>query len=312
MAVRYFERVTSAGEKVALFRLKVNEAQRELDEDAWTDGAWKPTSRLMEYLFDGSTEVVEVAERDAMRDFPDALESRVAKEMRPTFTIKHLAGKHDQKTHAGHGHGGDLRAIADIINAKTDALTVDGFIESFADLNEQFEGGGEFLQEATDSVDGLIKRGAPIDDGIKLTRQALNAVDDDYAEDVFVALDGNGDIAGAVSYSIESPFATDASYKGDDFEGAEIDMPEMVHMQYLGTTGIIDGAGSALFGQVVRTAAREKKAIYLEPLNKKARSFWEAMGFVGEIKIGNTLASMEGELVLSADAVAELARLLND
>jgi hypothetical protein len=108
MAVRYFERVTVAGDKVALFRLKVDEVQREIVEDAWTDGTWTPTTRLVEYLFDGSTEIVEVNERDAMRDFPDALTSRVAKTITPTFTLKHLAGQHDQEAH---GVGGGAREL---------------------------------------------------------------------------------------------------------------------------------------------------------------------------------------------------------
>ena len=126
MAVRYFERVTVAGDKVALFRLNVDEVQREIVEDAWTDGTWTPTTRLVEYLFDGSTEIVEVNERDAMRDFPDALTSRVAKTITPTFTLKHLAGQHDQRTHGSGGgsvYGGAFRARFD--DEETFAFDVD-------------------------------------------------------------------------------------------------------------------------------------------------------------------------------------------
>ena len=79
MTITFFERVIGDGQPVALFRLNIDEAKQEVNEDIWQNGEWSSTDRLSGYLFDGSSEVVRVTEREAMRDFPDAMVSRVAK-----------------------------------------------------------------------------------------------------------------------------------------------------------------------------------------------------------------------------------------
>jgi len=105
MTVTFFERVIGDGQPVALFRLNLDEVKQEIYEDVWQNGEWSSTDRLSGYLFDGSSEVVRVTEREAMRDFPDAMVSRVAKKksLAPIFVVKHLPHQHDQ---GKHGSGG--------------------------------------------------------------------------------------------------------------------------------------------------------------------------------------------------------------
>ena len=53
-------------------------------------------------------------------------------------------------------------------------------------------------------------------------------------------------------------------------------------LHYLGTTGIVDGAGSALFGDAVKFAAENGVGISLSPLDAEAQDFWKSMGFHAE------------------------------
>jgi hypothetical protein len=50
--------------------------------------------------------------------------------------------------------------------------------------------------------------------------------------------------------------------------------------------------------------------LILEPLNKKAKTFWEAMGFSDTIKVGTKTVLTETGLVMDAQAVSDLAGLL--
>ena len=298
MAVRYFERITSAGDKVALFRLNVDQVKRELNEDAWTDGAWKTTSRLMEYLFEGSTEVVEVAERDAMRDFPDALESRVAKEIHPTFIVKHLAGQHDQKTH-GSGAPIDAKEIASVINEKTFDLSMGEY--------EEIEIEGEDREVALDSIQlmmsmGEINKGA----GVAMT---MYAIKDDEATDKIAIINSEGAVAGAASARVENIDVVivprDRGWDTPDKVGS---LNDVLHMTYLGTTGIEDGVGSTLFGSMLTRAAKQNRPIVLEPLDSKARAFWHRMGFRDEITVDGVTYSGGGDtMLMSAETVAAIA-----
>lgn len=112
MVTRYFQRVDNTEQPVALFRLVVEPLAQTIEETQWeTNVGWVGTDRLVAYLIDGSPIVDEVNERTAMRAFPDAFVSRVAK----VTIAKHLAGKHDQSTH---GRGGGMGAPREESRAK--------------------------------------------------------------------------------------------------------------------------------------------------------------------------------------------------
>jgi hypothetical protein len=112
MVTRYFQRVDNTEQPVALFRLVVEPLAQTIEETQWeTNVGWVGTDRLVAYLIDGSPIVDEVDERTAMRSFPDAFVSRVAK----VTIAKHLAGKHDQ---SAHGRGGGMGAPREESRAK--------------------------------------------------------------------------------------------------------------------------------------------------------------------------------------------------
>jgi hypothetical protein len=131
VTVRYFQRILADGSPVALFRHSTDERAKTLTEARWDSNAgWDPTDRLTEYLVDGYALIEEVGERDAMRAFPDAFESRIAKVMEPTVTVKHLAGKHDQASHGtGGGRASQLNPDNQFGSPFTARMTEDGEFE---------------------------------------------------------------------------------------------------------------------------------------------------------------------------------------
>lgn len=298
---------------VVLFRLDVNTDTKEINETVWDGASWQETNRLTMYIADGSTEVEQVLERDATLVFPDAFREQAPnfKRIIPSVMSKHLAGKHDQKTHSGgHGHGRDLKEVADKINEKTALMTANG--EIF--LAGQNEDEGEELELAQESVNLIIAQGAPNDDGMEMTMNALDKAGDPVVEDVFIAVEETGMVAGAVAVSRGESFGIDIS-GGDDVDMDNMDdfiveIPKMMTINYLGTTGLADGAGSAMFGKVVKQAAKEKRGLILEPLNDKAKTFWQGMGFSDTIKVGAKLVLTDAGLVMDAQAVSDLAGLL--
>jgi hypothetical protein len=298
---------------LALFRLDVDTDRKEINETVWDGSSWQETNRLTMYIGYGSTEVEQVLERDATLVFPDAFREKAPNFQRiiPTVMSKHLAGKHDQASHAGgHGHGRDLTEVANKVNEKTALINANGEVFRAGQTEDE----AEELELAQESVRLIIAQGAPNDDGMEMTMNALDKAGDPVVEDVFIAVEGTGMVAGAVAVSRGEAFGIDIS-GGDDVDMDNMDdfvveIPKMMTMNYLGTTGLADGAGSALFGKVVKRAALEERGLILEPLNKKAKTFWEAMGFSDTIKVGTKTVLTETGLVMDAQAVSDLAGLL--
>jgi len=312
VTVRYFQRILADGSPVALFRHSTDERAKTLTEARWDSNAgWDPTDRLTEYLVDGYALIEEVGERDAMRAFPDAFESRIAKVMEPTVTVKHLAGKHDQKTHAGHGHGGDLAQIASKIKEKTSALEAGG-----GAIISATEEDIVMAQENLEMIADLNGTSIDDDSGLQMTRNALDAeqTSDNVEHETLIAVEGEtGSVAGAIRVEHVPAFAIDENKAetADEPEDAVVEVPRVTTIAYLGTTGMTDGAGSALFGSAVKIAAKRKEGLILEPLDAQAESYWRAMGFVDKIKIGSANIVLEDGLILSAEAVADLAKALS-
>ena len=95
------------------------------------------------------------------------------------------------------------------------------------------------------------------DTGVVLTIAAL-----DEGPNVLVARDASGAIAGALSFD-------DNNVK---------DWGNAVYISFLGTTGITNGAGSALAREATRWAANSDKFVLGSP-TEKSTPFWKKMGW---------------------------------
>jgi hypothetical protein len=301
---------------LALFRLDVDTDRKEINETVWDGSSWQETDRLTMYIGYGSTEVEQVLERDATLAFPDAFRDKAPnfKRIIPSVMSKHLAGKHDQASHgAGHGHTGDLAQIAGKIKEKTSSIEADGgsiFQASGSGIDEdEAQENLELAKEGVQMVVGLDSK-LKSDRGIQMTNDALGD-EGDMDGDVHVVVEGKtGTVAGAMRLDSEPVGGFDENPKFDNPLDAYVEIPNMTHIAFLGTTGTADGAGSALFGRAVQHAAKRKEGLALEPLDKDARSFWRSMGFADNIKIGGRQIAMDAALVMSPEAVQDLAQAI--
>lgn len=111
------------------------------------------------------------------------------------------------------------------------------------------------------------------------------------------ALDTNGEV-----HIIPGDFGPDAAmstYLRRDSK----DVPYL-EIEYLGTSGGVDGAGTRLFAQALRTASQDGVEMRLFPLDADAESYWSSVGFVRQYPPG----SGSREMRLPAEAVKELAQ----
>lgn len=108
------------------------------------------------------------------------------------------------------------------------------------------------------------------DKGVQFTRYALDKDSHVPGTKVFVASakparPGPGDLAGAISF-----------YEHE--EAGE----RFVHVDYLGTTGVAAGAGTALAHAVAKYAAARGLGVMGEPENEGAQAFWTKIGWHGD------------------------------
>jgi hypothetical protein len=157
-------------------------------------------------------------------------------------------------------------------------------------------------QEGLDSMDiesleeGLIAR-----DTLRLMRQDYQPAEGDPGWDMTDAAveswskstvtttltNQDGHIAGAVNFTRDPNRA--------------LGVPEpVIEMRFLGTTGIVDGAGSTLFGSVIRYAAKNGGGLALQPLDSEALMYWQNMGFQdagsGLYMSSNTVKAIAGKI----------------
>jgi len=114
-----------------------------------------------------------------------------------------------------------------------------------------------------------------------------------------VVIEDKSDIAGAGAYGFD--------FERDKYGGYASE-PRAVEFQLAGSSGVAKGAGTAIFGRVVRAAAEKGLPIYLEPLGgTNATKFWSDFGFK---VIG--MNQMNGAPLMGLDAVSvtALAKLL--
>lgn len=213
---------------------------------------------------------------------------------------KHLTGRHDQSTHAHNGKLTGLSTVADKLNEKSKLVKENGGkIERLTTIEQQDSDYqqllvmGEQVAQGVDPDGGMsAEDGIAFDNGYQMTKDALTwknptAISDD--EEHLVTLhDKDGNLAGA------SVIYEDANYNGEP----------IATLGYVGTTGYMDGAGSALYADSLKWASKKGLGIQLQPLDSDARSFWEAMGFQSNV---------EDKIYLYMDSteVAEIAGKLN-
>jgi hypothetical protein len=202
--------------------------------------------------------------------------SLVVKKAKSVYVVpplmKHQAGKHDQSTHGSWAEG-FAKGIAEKISQKTASLKDQGVTQEFltdkkrkADLFVNLE---NVAISAVES-DKKLNPESDLDlDEILYTQEFImtsRAMDweNDNPEIAFksVLLTDKGNVAGAMAVSLEG------NSNGED----------IVEIHYLGTTGIVDGAGSMLYGQAINYAYKNKMGLQLYPL-KEAVPFWKEMGF---------------------------------
>jgi hypothetical protein len=121
-----------------------------------------------------------------------------------------------------------------------------------------------------------------IDPGVMQALEAVGGIKygevDLQGDKVIVAYDKNNDIAGALSY-------TEKTYPNGGTS---------VFIDHAGSTGILQGTGSALTQSVIDIAASKGSAIELNSL-PDARGFWEKMGF--DNYFGGSIMNMTPEVV---------------
>ena len=183
---------------------------------------------------------------------------------------KHLAGQHDQSSHGSWATG-----IAGVISLKTAGLKDQGITQEFLADNTTvstmkiYENLEKIAKKVASELEDVEIEDILTTEGFQMTSQALEfeiGREAGYADgDSYISVlkTANGDVAGAIAVSIE---------------GRDTPMGAITELNYLGTTGIVDGAGSMLYGQAINYAYTNKTGLQLLPL-ADAIPFWENMGF---------------------------------
>lgn len=192
--------------------------------------------------------------------------------------------------------------VSDKIKEKTTALESQG--AKITSLQNQDE-----LIEAFDSLERLAEQrlndpalgmnvyeAMEMDSGFTMTREALDHVEADFLGNpdevrTIAVFDASGEIAGATSLTMGV---------------VDGDTNSILNLNYLGTTGMVDGAGSALFGEAISFANEMNTGIQLHALDSEAYNFWVSMGFAHES--GSTVFKPNEYLTMDSDTVANIAQ----
>jgi len=228
-------------------------------------------------------------------DFFAKMENKVVVEKTKSVYVvpplmKHLAGQHDQTTHGSWATG-----IAEKISLKTAGLKDQGVTQRFLVDNtavstmkiyENLEKIARSMYALTEEEEEFAVESILETEGFQMTSSALEfqiGREAGYAEGdsyISVLTTSEGDTAGAMAVSIE---------------GRNTKLGAITELQFLGTTGIVDGAGSMLYGQAINYAYKNKTGMQLTPLSD-AIPFWESMGFKRVPPVANQTQSSYWEM----------------
>lgn len=220
--------------------------------------------------------------------------SLIVKKVKSVYVVpplmKHLAGQHDQTTHGSWATG-----IAEKISLKTAGLKDQGVTQRFLVDNttvstmkiyENLEKIARSMYALTEEEEEFAVESILETEGFQMTSSALEfqiGREAGYAEGdsyISVLTTSEGDTAGAMAVSIE---------------GRNTKLGAITELQFLGTTGIVDGAGSMLYGQAINYAYKNKTGMQLTPLSD-AIPFWESMGFKRVPPVANQTQSSYWEM----------------
>lgn len=208
-------------------------------------------------------------------------------------------GRFGSGSGSGSGSSGSpIENAANKIVEKTNALKKQGaeFV-SIKDFDQLVEADRSLIALADRTINDPDMQMTPEDAiegdrGFHMTQEALNfdaRLIAEHESQVVVLRDSSGEVAGAALTHL------DASPNGET----------VMEMKYLGTTGIVDGAGSALFGNAINFANAEGLGLQLYALDSEAYDFWTSMGFAHES--GATQFEPNEPLSMSSDDVAAIA-----
>jgi hypothetical protein len=193
--------------------------------------------------------------------------------------MKHLAGQHDQKTHGSWATG-----IAEKISLKTAGLKDKGatqeFLKSEKQKDEIYENLEEIAARVASESEDIDIDDILFTDGFQMTSKALEFDRSPYFKGMSytsVLRTENGDVAGAAAVARTS-FEETTPESADNTTITITRAESIVEIFYLGTSGIVDGAGSMLYGQAINYAYQNNMGLQLYPL-AQAVSFWKNMGF---------------------------------
>ena len=207
----------------------------------------------------------------------------------------------DDSGRFGSGSGGSdspINSVANTIKEKTNALKEQGAeLVSMKDVDQLIEADHDLIALADRTINDPDMQMTPEDaiegdNGFHMTQEALNfdaRLLAEHESQVVVLRDAGGQVAGASQMFLNS---------NDNGETT-------MELAYLGTTGIVDGAGSALFGNAINFANAEGLGLQLHALDSEAYDFWTTMGFAHES--GATQFQPNEWLSMSSDDVAAIA-----
>ncbi len=134
-------------------------------------------------------------------------------------------------------------------------------------------------------------------EGVRYARSAL-----DEAEVIVAQTDGLG-VDGVLGFNVRS--VGDLDPMEVDFWGMLLGrQPDnIMKIEYLGSTGMSQGTGSALTRNALQEAARRNADVVLEPASEGAEIFWRKMGFVDA-------PGADGVMYMDADTVRKVVAAL--
>lgn len=177
-----------------------------------------------------------------------------------SVVLKH--GTHNQKTHAGKRGGGGAK-----------------FFEAGGEITSPLGSDSAELAEMVETVDlmsDVLGDGFASDTGVKFTRNAMDIEGEPEDTMVEVAFTEDG-VAGAIQYTEMSQEMAD--FTSEDFlDDTDFKVEPHIYISYLGSTGLVDRAGSALAESVLRKAAAKGIGVYLQSKDAASTAFWERLG----------------------------------
>jgi hypothetical protein len=204
--------------------------------------------------------------------------------------VKHQ--QHDQQSHGNWAVEGGSVASSKAKQFFDNGGTISNKLDRLGEPSPELTSAQAQMKEMSDKLGFEWS----IDSGVLQTAEALGVIKyGDWnmgGDSIFVARGKDGSLAGAIS------FRTEVSSTSPDKPTETV-----LEIEHLGSTGLVDGTGSALAKKVIKVAAEKNRKIVLRALDDNAQAFWTKVGF--QTKKINNVSSRDMEMLL--DKVMEEA-----